>query len=182
MVEEPGDEQPRAGGHLGDDRVGDGGLHGAGAAAVPELQVGQPGQGVGDLAPAHLELGHRRLLEATDQQRLGALARHVVRHAGDLALVGHRADQHEARTGDDRAGEGGHGRGVVQRGALGPDVLAAQPQPGVDVDGDPDDDTGGGARRVHGIEVRHVVDHEGDRGGRRLRGRQARQRPGSTLG
>ena len=39
VVEQAGDQQPGAGGDLGDDRVGHGGLDAARAAAVPELQV-----------------------------------------------------------------------------------------------------------------------------------------------
>ena len=50
VVEQRRHEQARAGGDLGDHRVGGGGLDRAGAAGVPELQLGDLAQRVGDLA------------------------------------------------------------------------------------------------------------------------------------
>ena len=95
-------------------------------------------QRLGDLAAAHLELRHRRLLEPAYEQGPGALVGHVVLDAGDLALVGHHADEPEAVALDDAAGQRDDVGGVEERRALGADVLAAEPQPGVEVERDPD--------------------------------------------
>ena len=48
-----------------------------------------------------------------------------------------------------------------------PDVLPAEPQPGVDVERDAHRHDRRGARRVHDVEVRWVVHHQRDRGRRR---------------
>ena len=162
VVEERRDQQPRPRGHLGHRRVTGGRLDRAGAAGVPELQVGELPDRPGDLAAAGLQLGQRRRLEAPDDQRPRALARDGVGNPGDLALVGHQPDEVEPATFDDGPGEGDHRVRVVHGGPLGPDVLAADEQPGVDVDRDPDRAVRGPGR-VDDVEVRRVVDHEGDR-------------------
>jgi hypothetical protein len=128
-------------------------------------QIGDPGQRLGDLAASHLELGHGCLLEAAHQEGLGALVRYVVGHARDLPLVGHHADQAEAVALDDPAGQGDDVGGVEEGGALGPDVLPADPQSCVEVEGDPDLHVVGVADCVDSVEVGRVVDHQGDGGG-----------------
>ena len=138
VVEQGRDQEPGAGRDLGDDRVGRGVLDRSRAAGVPELQLDQVTQARGDLGTPRLELGQRERLEAAYDRGLRPLGRHVVRDAGHLALVGHHADQPEAVPLRDRPGQPEDRGGVVQGRALRADVLAADPQPGVDVDGDPD--------------------------------------------
>ena len=92
------------------------------------------------------------------------LGRDDVGQPGHLALVGHHADQPEAVPLPDGAGERDHVGRVVERRPLGADVLAADPEPGVDVDRDPDRHRQGAADRVDDVEVGDVVDHQRDRG------------------
>ncbi len=54
-----------------------------------------PASALGDLAAAYGQLGQRRRLHPAHDERPGALVGHVVGDAGDLALVGHHADQVE---------------------------------------------------------------------------------------
>ena len=74
VVEQAGHQQPGPRGHLGHDRVRRGGLDRAGAAGVPELQLGHGGQRLGDLAAAYVELGDGSRLEPAYDQRPGPLA------------------------------------------------------------------------------------------------------------
>ena len=63
VVEQGRDQQARAGGDLGDDRVGNGGLDAARAAGVPELEVDQR-------RPAPFAISRPALLELGDRGRL----------------------------------------------------------------------------------------------------------------
>ena len=96
VVEQAGHQQSRARGDLGDGGVGGRRLDRPGAAGVPELQLDQPGQPVGDHAPALGQLAHRGGLEPAYDERPGALRRHVV---GDARRPGpRRSSPRPART------------------------------------------------------------------------------------
>jgi hypothetical protein len=167
VVEDARHQQARAGRDLGDRGVGGRGLDRPRPAAVPELQRHHLGERLGDLATAHRELGHGRLLEPAYDPRACALVGDGVLHARHLALVGHHADQEEAVAVHHAARERDDVVGAEERRALGADVLAAEPQPGVDVERDAHRHDRRGARRVHDVEVRRVVHHQRDRGRRR---------------
>ncbi len=85
-------------------------------------------------------------------------------HAGDLPLVGHHADETEPVALDDPPCQGHDVGGVEQRGALGTDVLTAEAQSCVEVECDADLHVVGVPCCVDDVEVRRVVDHQGDRG------------------
>ena len=175
MVEERRHQQAGAGRDLGDDRVGGGLRDRSGAAGVPELQVGELAQRVGDLATAYGELRHRHRLEPAHDDRPRTRRGHGVLEAGDLALVGHRADEPEPVAPGDLPGQRDDRGRVLQRGALRADVLAGQPQPGVDVDRDPDRHGRGDADAVDHVEVGGAVDHQRDRPPRSWGRRPARR-------
>ena len=105
VVEQRRHQQPGPGRDLGHHRVGGRGLDRAGAAGVPELQLGDLGQRRGDLGAPGAPAGSPTRLQPPHDQRPGPLAGHLVGHAGDLALVGHHADEPEAARSVDRAGQ-----------------------------------------------------------------------------
>ncbi|GAA2891064.1 hypothetical protein GCM10020220_096540 [Nonomuraea rubra] len=163
---------------LRDGLLARGELHGAGAAAVDELEVGELPYGVHDAAAAQDELAGGQGLHEPDEAGAGGVRGRGVADAGDLRLVRQQPHQPEAGPLGDVGGQVGGLVRLADGGAQGTHPAAEGDVGGVEVEAEPQ--LGARVHRGHGgfqvVEVGGRVDGHGDlRGGARVR-RQGGQR------
>ena len=133
-------------------------------------------QRVGDLRAAHLQLGHGRDLSAYDDRAAAPrTASPTPATWPSYAITPTSRKPRRSRSPGQRRPPP---RGRTAASACGPTCWRPHPQPGVDLDRDPDRHRVGGAHRVDHVELRHVVDHQRDlrrpRSARRPAGRARR--------
>ncbi len=174
VVEQARHQQSRPGGDLGHRRVGDGRLHAARAAGVPELQLDHVAQLLGDLGAALLELGDRGRLELAYDERLRPLVGYVVRDAGHLSLVGHHPDQREPAVDRPRGRRRRPRRRRTAGSAWARRANAPILRP-ASMSMATRGRTPSGAGRLDQRQVGRVVDHQRDAGARLLVGEQVGQ-------